>query len=126
LTGRAEELRLIGGLMVRKDGPAGVVLSGAPGVGKTRLARAALGAAERRGAVIRWASATASARGLPLGAFAATLGAVGSDPTWLLRQAGDALLAGVGRGGVVLGVDDALCSTSCPRRWCTGWCCGAR
>lgn len=107
LTGRAEELRLIGGLTVRGDGPAGVVLAGAPGVGKTRLARAALAAAEQRGATTRWAAATASARGLPLGAFASTLGAVGSDPTWLLRQAGDALLAGAGRGGVVLGVDDA-------------------
>ncbi|WP_300007059.1 AAA family ATPase [Pseudonocardia sp.] len=107
LIGRAEELRFIGGLTVRGNGPSGVVLAGAPGVGKTRLARAALAAAEQRGAVTRWAAATASARGLPLGAFAATLGAVGSDPTLLLRQAGEALLSGAGRGGAVLGVDDA-------------------
>lgn len=55
--------------------------------------------------------ATASARALPLGAFAATLGVVGPDPARLVRQAGDALLAGAGAGagraGVVVGVDDA-------------------
>ncbi len=38
LTGRAEELSLISQLTRRRDGPAGVVLAGAAGVGKTRLA----------------------------------------------------------------------------------------
>ncbi|HVE96635.1 MAG TPA: LuxR C-terminal-related transcriptional regulator [Pseudonocardiaceae bacterium] len=112
LTGRAEELRLISGLTRRRDGPAGVVLAGvvlagAAGVGKTRLAREALAMAEKRGALIRWAAATASARGQPLGAFAATLGVVGPDPARLVRQASDALLAGAGRAGVIIGVDDA-------------------
>jgi DNA-binding NarL/FixJ family response regulator len=76
-------------------------------VGKTRLAREALAAAELRGALTRWAVATASARALPLGAFAATLGVVGPDPARLVRQASEALLAGAGRAGVVVGVDDA-------------------
>ncbi|MDQ2790088.1 MAG: AAA family ATPase, partial [Actinomycetota bacterium] len=58
LAGRAEELSLISGLVHRQDGPAGVVLAGAAGVGKTRLAREALAAAEQRGALIRWAAAT--------------------------------------------------------------------
>jgi hypothetical protein len=107
LTGRAEELSRIGGLTRRRDGPAGVVLAGAPGVGKTRLVREALAAAEQRGALTRWAVATASARALPLGAFAATLGVVGSDPARLVRQASAALLAGAGKGGVIVGVDDA-------------------
>lgn len=44
------------------------------GVGKTRLAREALAAAGQRGSLTRWAVATASARALPLGACAATLG----------------------------------------------------
>ncbi|MGA8520701.1 MAG: AAA family ATPase, partial [Pseudonocardiaceae bacterium] len=74
LTGRAEELSLISGLTRRRDGSAGVVLAGLAGVGKTRLAREALAAAQQRGTVTRWAVATASARALPLGAFAATLG----------------------------------------------------
>lgn len=107
LTGRAEELSLISGLTRRRDGPAGVVLAGAAGVGKTRLAREALAAAEQRGALTRWAVATASARTLPLGAFAATLGVVGPDPARLVRQASDALLAGAGKAGVIVGVDDA-------------------
>ncbi|MGH4025935.1 MAG: AAA family ATPase, partial [Pseudonocardiaceae bacterium] len=107
LTGRAEELNLISGLIRRRDGTAGVVLAGAAGVGKTRLAREALAAAEQRGTLTRWAAATASARALPLGAFAATLGALGPDPARLVRQASDALLAGAGRGGVIVGVDDA-------------------
>jgi DNA-binding NarL/FixJ family response regulator len=84
-----------------------VVLAGVAGVGKTRLAREVLAAAEQRGAVTRWAVATASARVLPLGAFAATVGVVGSDPARLVAQASEALLAGAGRAGVVVGVDDA-------------------
>jgi predicted ATPase len=84
-----------------------VVLAGAAGVGKTRLAREALAVARQRGALIRWAVATASARALPLGAFAATLGVVGADPARLVRQASDALLDGAGKAGVVIGVDDA-------------------
>jgi DNA-binding NarL/FixJ family response regulator len=76
-------------------------------VGKTRLAREALAAAEQRGTLTRWAVGTASARALPLGAFAATLGVVGPDPARLVRQASEALLAGAGRAGVIVGVDDA-------------------
>jgi DNA-binding NarL/FixJ family response regulator len=71
------------------------------------LAREALAAAEQRGASTRWAVGTASARVLPLGAFAATLGVVGPDPARLVQQASEALLAGAGRAGLVVGVDDA-------------------
>ncbi|MGH3695892.1 MAG: LuxR C-terminal-related transcriptional regulator [Pseudonocardiaceae bacterium] len=106
LTGRAEELSRISTLARRRDGPAGVVLAGAAGVGKTRLAREALAAAERRGTLTRWTVATASARALPLGAFAATLGAVSPDPAQLVHQVSQALLAGAGQAGVVVGVDD--------------------
>ncbi|MGH8918145.1 MAG: AAA family ATPase, partial [Actinomycetes bacterium] len=94
LTGRARELSLISELTRRREGPAGVVLAGAAGVGKTRLAREALAVAKPRGTVTRWAVATASARALPLGAFAVTLGLVGPDPARLVRQASAALLAG--------------------------------
>lgn len=88
LTGRVKELSRISGLTRRRDGPAGVVLAGPAGVGKTRLAREALAAAEQRGAVTRWAVGTASARTLPLGAFAATLGVlVRIQPGWCVKPA---------------------------------------
>ncbi|MCA1835248.1 MAG: helix-turn-helix transcriptional regulator, partial [Actinobacteria bacterium] len=103
----AEELQLIDAAIRRSGESRGVVLAGAAGVGKTRLAREALAVAHRRGAVTRWAVGTASARGLPLGAFAAQLGSVSGDPPRLLQQATTALLAGAGRAGVVVGVDDA-------------------
>lgn len=47
-----------------------VVLAGAPGVGKTRLARTVLAQAEADGAETRWVAATRSAGTVPLGAFA--------------------------------------------------------
>jgi DNA-binding NarL/FixJ family response regulator len=71
------------------------------------LAREALAIAKQRGALTRWVVATASARALPLGVFAAALGVVGPDPARLVRQASAALLAGGGKAGVVIGVDDA-------------------
>jgi ATP/maltotriose-dependent transcriptional regulator MalT len=106
LTGRTEELRLVGESRQRGHGALGVVLAGAAGVGKTRLAREALAAARDRGAATRWAVATAAGRTLPLGAFAALVGNPSSDPTQLLRRAADTLTGGADRAGVVIGVDD--------------------
>ncbi|MGE3661606.1 MAG: LuxR C-terminal-related transcriptional regulator, partial [Pseudonocardia sp.] len=88
-------------------GEVGIVLAGAAGVGKTRLAREALALAEGRGALVHRATATASSRGVPLGAFSMVSATVGSDPMWLVRRAREALLAGADAGGVVIGVDDA-------------------
>ena len=66
LTGRVEEL---GAVLTHARGR-GVVLAGAPGVGKTRLAREALVRARRNGREWRYVAATTSARSVPLGAFA--------------------------------------------------------
>ncbi|WP_308190309.1 helix-turn-helix transcriptional regulator [Pseudonocardia sp. TRM90224] len=106
LTGRGDELRMVDALGRRRGAASGVVLAGAPGVGKTRLAKEALAVAAQRGALTRWAAASASARTLPLGAFAPVVASIGTDPTQLVRQAGEALLAGAGPAGVMLGVDD--------------------
>ena len=105
LTGRARELRFIAET-ARREGAPGIVVAGPAGVGKTRLAREALEQAERRGAVVRWAGATESARSLPLGAFGPLVGEATAEPARLLRRAMDALL-GEPRQDVVVGVDDA-------------------
>lgn len=103
LTGRAEELRYIGDAV---RGTGGVVLAGAAGVGKTRLARDAVARNARRGAVVRWATATVSARALPLGAFAGLVDLSGPvDSAHLVQAALRALSSGDGR--VLVAVDDA-------------------
>lgn len=107
LVGRGEELRFIERALRRTDGPGGVVLAGAAGVGKTRLAREALAVTVRRGAVARWVPATASARVLPLGAFAGVLNVTGQDQSRVVQRATAALVDGAGSAGVVIAVDDA-------------------
>jgi DNA-binding CsgD family transcriptional regulator len=107
LVGRDEELRLVEAALRRGDRARGIVLAGAAGVGKTRLAREVLAGVERPGLLTRWVSATESARGLPLGAFASLVGDVAGADARVLARAADAVLAGAGRAGVVIGVDDA-------------------
>lgn len=107
LTGRAEELRFIDRAGWSGRGTRGVLLSGGAGVGKTRLAREAVAAAVRRGTLTRWATGTASARALPLGAFAAWTEPGGGDASLALNRTMDALLHGAGPAGAVVAVDDA-------------------
>lgn len=60
-TGRSDELRVVEEAL--SDGSAGgVVIAGAAGVGKTRLARAAAEIARGRGCVVEWVRASRSAR----------------------------------------------------------------
>ncbi|MFI9386574.1 LuxR C-terminal-related transcriptional regulator [Kutzneria sp. NPDC052558] len=105
LVGRSEELRLADAAMRRRPNAGGLVLAGMPGVGKTRLAREVVARAGRRGVTVRWAIATASSRGLPLGAFAGLLADLGQDKAQVLQRAAEALVAG--RDRVIVAVDDA-------------------
>lgn len=108
LVGRTEELnRISASIRRRPDGPAGVVLIGAAGVGKTRLAQEALTVAAQRGALVRWVAGTASARMMPLGAFSATLNLADLDPVRAVPEAVEVLLADARPAGVVIVVDDA-------------------
>lgn len=107
LTGRVEELAFIADASAPGDGSCGVVLAGAAGVGKTRLALETLALAAGRGMATRWVAATESSGSVPLGAFATLLGSVAGDPARILGAALTELVAGQNPPGVIVGVDDA-------------------
>ncbi|MGH3840914.1 MAG: LuxR C-terminal-related transcriptional regulator [Pseudonocardiaceae bacterium] len=107
LVGRAAELKRVSSLL-RADRGA-IVLAGAAGVGKTRLAVECLDLAATRGFVPLRVSATQGAAGLPFGAFASVVPdlAPSTDLLEVLRRIADAI---VGRGQgkrVAILVDDA-------------------
>ena len=104
LTGRSEELRFIEAAVSDAD-CAGLVVLGAAGVGKSRISREALSSAAVDGREIRWASATSSARALPLGAFASWASA-GTDDLQLVRSVIDALTSAPAGTSVIVAVDD--------------------
>ena len=85
----------------------GMVVCGAAGVGKSRIARAALSAAVSRGFEGRWTVGTSAARAIPLGAFTAWAQPGVTDPLQLLRGVMESLTATSSGATVVLGVDDA-------------------
>ncbi|MCV7282917.1 helix-turn-helix domain-containing protein [Mycolicibacterium flavescens] len=106
LVGRSEELQMIAEATRAGRGHArGIVLSGSAGVGKTRLAREAVEACASRMSSRHWIVGTASARSVPLGAFADIASDFGPDPLRRVREVIDGLIGG--RGDVVVGVDDA-------------------
>jgi hypothetical protein len=105
LIGRSEEMRLIEAAIVASD-VSGIVVCGAAGVGKSRVAREALSAAASRGCKTQWAIGTSSARTLPLGAFAAWAQSGGTDTVQLVRGVIESLTAAPAGATVVVGVDD--------------------
>jgi DNA-binding CsgD family transcriptional regulator len=105
LFGRSEELGAIAAALAATD-CAGVVVCGAAGVGKSRIAREALSAAALLGCETRWAVGTTSAKLLPLGAFAAWAPSGITDAVQLVRGAIESLTSTSSGATVVLGVDD--------------------
>ena len=107
--GREDELAWVSD--VRQDGSTCgvVVLSGAAGVGKTRLAREALGAAVKDGSATEWVQATRAAASIPLGAFIGLMpaGVSSGDRLELFQLCAEALRERASSQPVVLGVDDA-------------------
>ncbi|WP_156043664.1 LuxR C-terminal-related transcriptional regulator [Cellulomonas sp. URHE0023] len=103
LVGRATQLRGISSALRTSRG---ALLIGDAGVGKTSLARTAAHDAPRSTAV-RWVTATASCRALPLGAFAEFVEPGGTDPLQMVRHIAGSLASGDGTGRVLLVIDDA-------------------
>lgn len=108
LIGRREELSVIE-CALGEDQCRGLVLAGAPGVGKTRLAREALAAAAAAGCETKWAVASRAVAAIPFGAMAHLLPPAEEKSTHLqlLQQAGQWLLERAGGRRLVLGIDDA-------------------
>jgi ATP/maltotriose-dependent transcriptional regulator MalT len=110
LIGRAEELAFAVEVLHRSD-KGGVVLAGPAGVGKTRLAREALGRVSREEARTHWLVGSRSAGSVPFGALAPLLPArpseSPSDAAALMRFVERTLKDQRGEGGMVVAVDDA-------------------
>jgi DNA-binding CsgD family transcriptional regulator/tetratricopeptide (TPR) repeat protein len=109
LVGRGEELELLRAAL-SDVGTRGAVLSGAPGVGKTRLAAELLKHAADQGWATQWTVGTRAVASVPFGAFAHLLSAgedTASSSPDALRRARDELRRRVGDRPLALGVDDA-------------------
>jgi DNA-binding CsgD family transcriptional regulator len=108
LVGRDRELGSVDELL-SQGSVRGVVLAGAAGVGKTRLATEMSRAASSRGCAVEWVRATGSGASISLGAFAALLPAAGTgsaDRADLLARARLALMERAGGRRLVLCIDD--------------------
>lgn len=105
LIGRSEETGAIEAAILASDA-SGIVVCGPAGVGKSRIAREALSAAESQGCECRWVAGTSSARAIPLGAFTAWAPSGVTDTVQLLRGVIESLTAAPAGVTVVVCVDD--------------------
>jgi DNA-binding CsgD family transcriptional regulator len=105
LVGRAKEMRLVEAAM-SDPATSGVVICGASGVGKSRVAREALDAVASRGGEVRWVVGTSCGRGIPLGALASWAGLAGGDVLHLVSEVIESLTEASSTAPVVVGVDD--------------------
>ncbi|MGV0873600.1 helix-turn-helix transcriptional regulator [Mycolicibacterium sp. XJ879] len=103
--GRTEQMRTIEAAISAPDA-CGVLICGAQGAGKTRIAREALSTLPPTVYETRWTAGAASARSIPLGAFTAWATRDVTDTFALLHGVIDSLTATSTTATVVLGVDD--------------------
>jgi DNA-binding CsgD family transcriptional regulator len=86
---------------------AGILICGASGVGKSRIAREALSGAASEGYETRWTVGSSSAQAIPLGAFTAWAPSGVTDTVQLLRGVVESLTGASSGAKVIVGVDDA-------------------
>ncbi len=106
MIGRSKEMRLIEAALLAADS-AGIVVSGAAGVGKSRIVRETLNAFAERKWEVRWVVGTSAARTLPLGALTPWARSANNDGLELVRGVIAALTTAPDGRPVMLGVDDA-------------------
>jgi hypothetical protein len=106
LIGRLEEMRAIKAAIIASD-VAGIVVCGEAGVGKSRIVREALSAADSHGREGRLVVGASSARAIPLGAFTAWTPPGVTDTVQLLRGVIESLTTTSSGAAVVVVVDDA-------------------
>jgi DNA-binding NarL/FixJ family response regulator len=87
--------------------PGSVVVSGAPGVGRTRLAQEAVRAAQHAGRHTEWVTCTREIAAIPLCALAHLLPVVGATDPATAWQALASALRPTERGATLVGIDDA-------------------
>ena len=107
LTGRDSELSAIRRALSGAGNYSGVVICGAAGVGKTRLAREVLARAQAAGERTNWITGTESARPLPLGAFTGSITETASESMPDVGRLINSFVAQQRQGRVLIGVDDA-------------------
>ncbi len=107
LAGRDDELSAVRRALSGGSKNSGVVIVGAAGVGKTRLAREVLARAQSAGERTNWIVGTESAKALPLGAFTALISDPLADPMPNVRHVINSFVAQHRQGRILLGVDDA-------------------
>lgn len=107
LTGRDNEQRTIQRALSGMNNHSGVVIHGAAGVGKTRLAREMLDRVATAGDRTKWIVGTESARRVPLGAFTTSITDSMLNPLPDVRRIIQSFIAQQNRGRVLIGVDDA-------------------
>jgi DNA-binding CsgD family transcriptional regulator len=105
LIGRMEEMQTLQAAVSASD-VSGILVCGAAGAGKSRIAHEALSAAASQGCETHWIVGTSSARAIPLGAFTAWAPSGVTDTFQLLRGVIESLTASSATAKVVLGVDD--------------------
>ncbi|HET9258020.1 MAG TPA: LuxR C-terminal-related transcriptional regulator [Pseudonocardiaceae bacterium] len=107
LVGRAEELAMVNDTLADAQRHA-LVIAGATGVGKTRLARESLALARQRGRAPFWVSASEAAATIPFGALAHLRPRGDSAEGFQMMSGAAGWLASAAQGQpAVLGVDDA-------------------